>query len=152
MVRVFLWGSVDRGSGGSDCPGAAGRGAGRLRSAAGAGVGARGSEAVGVDAANPLPVAPVPMAVTYLDRSGAIAVAGAGQTVAIARATRRGFFVQNLSAGDLWIGFGTAAMVGAPAIRLAAGQLYESPTSGVPADTISIAGAVVGQAFTAKEW
>lgn len=114
--------------------------------------GTRGTPAVAVDAANPLPVAPQMTAASYVDRSGSVATAGAAQSVAPARAGRHGFFLQNLSSGDLWIGFGSAATIGAPSLRLAAGQLYESPASGIPADAISVTGATAGQSFTAKEW
>jgi hypothetical protein len=114
--------------------------------------GAQGASATGVDGDHPLPVQPMVTAVTYLDRSGSLAVAGVSQAVAPARAGRRGFFLQNLSGGELWIGFGTAATAGTSSIRLAAGQLYESPAGGVPADAISVVGSSAGQSFTAKEW
>lgn len=114
--------------------------------------GGAGMPAVAVDADTPLPVAPRPVAVAYFDRSGTIATAGTAQPVAAARAARRGFMLQNLSSGDLWIGLGTAAAAGAGAIRVGAGQMYESPAAGVPAGAISVVGAAAGQAFTAKEW
>lgn len=111
-----------------------------------------GGPAVAVDADHPLPVAPQPVAVAYVDRSGTIAAGGAAQAVAAARPERRGFLIQNLSNGDLWLGLGAPATAGAGAIRIGAGQMYESPATGVPAAAISIAGATAGQAFTAKEW
>lgn len=114
--------------------------------------GTRGADATAVDAANPLPVAPQATAVAYTDRSATVATAGLAQIVAPARTARHGFFLQNLSSGDLWIGIGTTATTGASSIRLAAGQLYESPPGGVPADAIGVIGATAGQAFTAKEW
>jgi len=122
------------------------------------GFGAAGGEAVAVDAAHPLPVAiasgaaAASGAVTYLDRSGSIAVAGQAQPVAAANVARRGFFLQNLSAGDLWLNATGAASAGAPSLKVAAGQLYESPAHGVPATAISVLGAAAGQAFAAREW
>jgi len=120
------------------------------------GYGTAGGEAVAVDATHPLPVAiatgAAAGAATYLDRSGGIAAAGQAQQLVAANAARRGFFIQNLSAGDLWLNSTGAASAGAPSIKVAAGQLYESPAHGVPATAISVLGATAGQSFAAREW
>lgn len=105
-----------------------------------------------VDDLHPLPVAPRGRAVAYLDRSGTIAAANVAQQLAPANAARGGFFIQNLSADDLWLSSIGAAVAGQPALRIGAGQLYESPAHGVPTTALSVLGAGAGQAFAAREW
>lgn len=114
------------------------------------GFGAAGAAVTAVDAGNPLPVAAPTIA--PIDRSGAIATGGTAQTIAAANPARRGFLVQNLSSADLWLGTGAGAVAGRPSIRIAPGQLYESPASGAPGGAISLLGASTGQSFTAQEW
>ncbi|MFS0735483.1 hypothetical protein ABC347_00375 [Sphingomonas sp. 1P06PA] len=114
------------------------------------GYGVAGATMTPVDLTSPLPVSAP--AVAPIDRSGAIANGGAAQTIAAANPARRGFFVQNLSAADLWLATGTSAVAGRPSIRIAPGQLYESPASGAPGGAISVLGASAGQSFTAQEW
>ncbi|MEH3038222.1 MAG: hypothetical protein PGN23_17275 [Sphingomonas adhaesiva] len=114
--------------------------------------GAAEAAAVAVDEAHPLPVAARAVAVSYVDRSGTIASGGTAQVLAPAQATRRGFFVQNLSSGDLWISSVGTAAADQPALRIAPGQLYEAPAHGVPAGAISLFGATSGQSFAAREW
>jgi hypothetical protein len=114
--------------------------------------GASGAAAVAVDDEHPLPVAAAGRTVMYSDRSGMIAVAGVAQVLAPASATRRGFFVQNLSTGDLWLNGTGTAVAGSPALRIGPGQLYECPASGVPATALSILGTAAGQTFSAREW
>ncbi len=90
--------------------------------------------------------------VTYTNKSGTIASGGVAQTLAALNATRRGFWVQNLSTGDLWISsLGTAA-ASQPSLRIPPGALYEFPQGGVPGAALSIFGATTGQAFSAREW
>ena len=114
--------------------------------------GAAGGVAVAVDEEHPLPVAAAGRTVVYQDRSGLIVSAGVAQVMAPAFAGRRGFFVQNLSAGDLWLTSLGAAVAGQPALRIGAGQLYECPPSGVPGTALSILGTAAGQTFSAREW
>jgi hypothetical protein len=90
--------------------------------------------------------------VTYTNRSGALTTGGAAQTVAPANAARRGYFVQNVSAGDLWISTETTAVLNQPSIKLIANAFYESPVGLPPGGAISIIGATTGQAFTAREY
>ncbi|MET0271242.1 MAG: hypothetical protein ABW173_12525 [Sphingomonas sp.] len=113
--------------------------------------GSAGAAATAVDATHPLPTRGATVA-SFTDRSGIIATAGAAQPLAPARAGRAGLCVQNLSGADLWLGIVAAATAGAPAIRIAAGQMYESPAHGVPGGAIGILGATAGQAFSAWEW
>jgi hypothetical protein len=89
--------------------------------------------------------------VNIADRSGTITTGGVAQTLMPANPQRRGFWVQNHSAADLWVsGVGTAA-ASQPAIRIPAGLLYESPDFGVVTSAMSIFGASTGQAFSARE-
>jgi hypothetical protein len=89
--------------------------------------------------------------VSTIDRSGTITTGGAAQVLMAANSQRRGFWIQNVSGGDLWInGTGTAA-ASQPSLRLPAGQLYESPAFGVMTTALSIFGTTTGQAFSARE-
>ena len=91
-------------------------------------------------------------AANWIDHSGAIAVGATAQPLDGANAVRRGFLDQKLSDGDLWIGIGGAAAPQPPALRIAAGALYETPIDSAPANLLSISGAATGQRFTAEEW
>lgn len=114
--------------------------------------GAPDTIATAVDPTHPLPVAAQASGVSYVDRSGTLAAAGIAQQVAGANPARRGFFIQNVSAADLWLSSVGAAVSDQPALRVAAGQLYECPVHGVPVTAISIIGGTAGQAFSAREW
>lgn len=88
------------------------------------------------------------------DGSGTITAGGTSQEVFPADTGRQYLLIQNVSAGDLWINFGIAAVVSQPSIKLAAGAAIEFSAAGtgvVPTSTINIIGATTGQAFTAKE-
>lgn len=114
--------------------------------------GERGQAAASVTNQRPLPVHDQGSAVSYQDRSAATAQGGVAQGLAPANPARHGFFVQNLSGDDLWLGLDGTAGAGRPSIRVGPGQLYESPRHGAPAGAISILGTAAGQSFTAKEW
>lgn len=87
------------------------------------------------------------------DRSGTIAVAGTAQSLMLASNLRDGFSVQNNSAGDLWINeLGSAATIAQPSLKIASGALYETPRGYPCPYAISIIGATLAQAFTAREW
>lgn len=88
----------------------------------------------------------------YADRSGTVASGGVAQALMAANPARKGYWIQNNSASDLWIrDTGTAAAI-QPSLKIAAGNLYESPVTGCPTTAISIFGATTGQTFTAREW
>ncbi len=114
--------------------------------------GSRGAPATAVDATHPLPTTARGTTVSYRDISGQIATASTAQQLAPARPDRQGLFIQNLSSGDLWINMDGIALAGRPALRIAPGQLYESPSHGVPGTAVSVFGATAGQAFSAREW
>jgi len=85
--------------------------------------------------------------------SGTITTGGVAQTLAAGNSARNGYWVQNNSTGDLWLNeLGGTAAASQPAIKLSAGQLYESQVGSPCPYAISIFGATTGQAFTAREW
>ena len=90
--------------------------------------------------------------VTMTDRSGTIATGGSSQPVMSANGSRDGFFVQNLSDGDIYINDLGAASATQPSLRIPPGMLYESPMRGVTTAAVAIFGATTGQAFAAREW
>lgn len=85
-------------------------------------------------------------------RSGTIASGGVAQTLMAANSSRRGFWIQNVSTGDLWISDLGTASAAQPSVVVPPGALYEAPSGGVPTSAISIFGATTGQAFAAREW
>jgi hypothetical protein len=87
------------------------------------------------------------------DYSGTITTGGTSQELLPEKPNRRGFLIQNLSEGDLWISpFGDAAAE-SPSLKIAAGGFYETPTSwGGQRNAVSIFGATTGQEFTCWEW
>lgn len=89
---------------------------------------------------------------TWANHSGTVTTGGTSQALMPANAVRRGFWVQNNSAGDLWIMDGAAATQAQPSIRIQPGDLYESPANGCPGTAINIIGATTGQAFSAREF
>ncbi len=87
------------------------------------------------------------------DRSGTITTGGAAQTLAAFNEARKGFMIQNLSAGDLWINeLGGTAAASQPSIKITSGQVYETMDGQPCPYAISIFGATTAQAFTAREW
>lgn len=93
------------------------------------------------------------------DRSGTITSGGTAQTIAALNASRKYFFIQNLSTDTLWINFGVAAVVGWPSMALPPatsstsgnGGTLEYTGSFIPSGLVSVLGATTGDAFAAKE-
>jgi hypothetical protein len=87
------------------------------------------------------------------DYSGTITTGGTSQELLPEKPNRRGFLVQNLSEGDLWISpFGDAAAE-SPSLKIASGETFMTPTSwGGQRNAITIFGATSGQAFTCWDW
>lgn len=90
-------------------------------------------------------------AVTMTDKSGTITTGGTAQTPIASNAARKGFEIQNLSTGDLWFSTLAAAVQSQPSVKIAAGQLYETPAGGAGTGAVSLIGATTGQAFMARE-
>ena len=104
-----------------------------------------------VSSTNPLPI--VFSTATITSRSGTIATGGTAQSLMVANAARKGWFIQNNSTGDLWVNrFGGTAIAGQPSLLIPAGALYETPDGGSGGNALSIYGATTGQTFTAAEW
>lgn len=110
-----------------------------------------GSDGTAISATNPLPIGGTAGA-SLSNKSGSITSGGTAQTLAAANSSRRGFWVQNQSSGDLWINTLATAVADQPSLRIPAGSLYESPTGASPVGAISIIGATTGQKFAAREW
>jgi hypothetical protein len=90
-----------------------------------------------------------PHQATPTDRSGTITTGGVAQVLAAANASRVYLFVQNTSAGTLYLSFtGTAS---ASTLQLAPGASYENPAHFCPTGAVSIYGATTAQAFVAME-
>lgn len=87
------------------------------------------------------------------DRSGTITSGGTAQTLAAQNFGRIYLLIQNVSAGDLWVNFGTTAVANQPSIKLVSGASleYGASSGAVPMQSVSIIGATTAQAFTAKE-
>lgn len=90
--------------------------------------------------------------VTHADRSGTITTGGAAQQLMAANTARRGYWIQNVSAGDLWINGQGSAAASQPSLKIVAGAYYEAPLGGCPTTAISVFGATTGQAFSSREW
>jgi hypothetical protein len=104
-----------------------------------------------VSSSNPLPI--VFSTATITSRSGTIATGATAQSLMVANAARKGWFIQNNSTGDLWVNrFGGTAIAGQPSILIPAGALYETPDGGSGGNALSIYGATTGQTFTSAEW
>jgi hypothetical protein len=89
---------------------------------------------------------------TYTNRSGTITAGNSAQTIAALNAARFGYFIQNVSAGDLWFSTLATAVIGQPSIKLGSGQSVTVTSPDVTTGAISIIGATTGQAFAAREW
>ena len=86
------------------------------------------------------------------NRSGIIGTGGASQQLMAANSQRRGYWVQNLSTGALYINAFGAAAATQPSILIPPNGLYEPCVGSAPASEIQIFGATTGQAFSAREW
>jgi len=106
----------------------------------------------GAAASASLPVVATVAGVTYTDRSGTITAGGTAQQLAAANASRKGYFIQNNSSGDIWINSVTTAVLSQPSLKIVTGAIYECPANGAPVTAISIIGATTGQAFSAREY
>lgn len=106
-----------------------------------------------LDANDRLKVATAPSGVAPVDRSGAIAAGGVAQQLMAANAARVGYSIQNQSAGPLYVNeLDVAAVQSQPSLKIDAGEYFENPPGGCATGAISIIGATLGQAFTAREW
>jgi hypothetical protein len=89
-----------------------------------------------------------------VDGSGTITLGGTAQTVFAANISRQYLLIQNVSAEDMWVNFGIAAVANQPSIKLVAGASVEFSVGGtgvVPTASVSVIAATTGSAFTAKQ-
>lgn len=93
-----------------------------------------------------------PAAGALTDRSGTVTTGGTAQQIMSSNSSRKGFSVQNVSTGDLWIRETGTAAAGQPSLKLTAGTYFETPAGYGSTGAVSIYGATTGQAFTAREW
>lgn len=93
-------------------------------------------------------VVPVP----WTNRSGSITTGGTAVQAAAANAVRKGFCIQNTSAGDLWYSTEAVAVIGSPSFKLVANAYYENPVGLPPGGAISVIGATTAQTFTCREY
>jgi hypothetical protein len=85
------------------------------------------------------------------DRSGTLAAGGVAQTVCAANGVRKYFLFENVSTADLWINFTTAAVIGEPSIRITPKGSLVMESSFISTEAVSVIGATISQAYTAKE-
>lgn len=87
---------------------------------------------------------------TLTDASGTITAGGTSQQLMASNASRAYLFIQNLSTGNLYINFTTAASAGAGSILLLPNASYVLEGFFQDTEAVNIYGATTGQAFTAK--
>lgn len=94
-----------------------------------------------------------PIRGSFTDRSGSLATGGTSQQVAAANTSRNYILIQNVSAGDLWVNFGVAAVQDQPSIKVLSGLSleYGAASGFIPTDAVNVIGATTGQKFTSKE-
>jgi hypothetical protein len=85
---------------------------------------------------------------TEQDRSGVITLGGTAQIVMAANSARRGAFIQNLSAAEMYVRTDADASPAPGSEWLPPGSRW---STGANTGAISLYGASIGQAFTAKE-
>lgn len=85
------------------------------------------------------------------DGSGTITTGGTSQEVFAANTSRRYLLIQNVSAEDLWVQFGGAAVQDQPSVKLGPSDALIFDGSFIPTEQAQIIGATTGSEFTAKE-
>jgi hypothetical protein len=88
---------------------------------------------------------------TLTDRSGTITAGGTAQQLAAANTSRKYFFVQNLSAENMWVNFTTTAVASQPSIRLTPGSSFTLEGGFVSTEAVHVIAATTGSAWSAKE-
>ena len=101
-----------------------------------------------VSVPNPLPVIGQTGALT--DVSGTIAAGGTSQVLQAAQTARKYILIQNISSGNLYINFTSAATTGTGSYELLPNGVFSMEGNFVSNEAINIIGATTGQAFTAK--
>lgn len=86
-----------------------------------------------------------------IDQSGTITTGGTSQELAPARTRRRYFLFENISAEDMWLDFGTAAVADEPSIKVPTGGSFVMESGLVSSKAINVIAATTGSKFVAKE-
>ena len=101
-----------------------------------------------VSKSNPVPVSGASGALT--DVSGTITTGGTSQVLQAAQTTRKYIMIQNISSGNLYLNFTSAATTGEGSYELLPNGVFTMEGNFVSNEAINIIGATSGQAFTAK--
>jgi hypothetical protein len=109
------------------------------------------SNAVNSTIVNTPTVVDTPSTGALTDLSSTITTGGTSQTLSTAK-SRKYFLVQNLSAANLYINFGSAATTGTGSIVIVPNGSFVMESMFVTNQAINILGATTGQGFTAKEF
>lgn len=106
-----------------------------------------------VDASGRLLAVAVPNQGVLTDASGTITAGGSAQSLFASNLARKYLLVQNQHATeDLWINFGTTAVVGQPSVKIVPGAALLMDGSGfVSTQSVSVIAATTAHAFTAKQ-
>ena len=106
---------------------------------------------------NPVTQGTVPWIVAGLpglvtDKSGTLTLANTAQTIAVANATRRYLYIQNMSTIDsLWVNLGVVAVQSQPSFELFPGAAFVMENNFISSQFVSIIGPTTGQPWSAKE-
>lgn len=95
-------------------------------------------------------VTPSTFSTTMTNNSGTITTGGTAQTLSTAKA-RHYLLIQNVSTGNLYINFTSAASAAAGSILLLPNAMFVQDSGSVTSELISVFGATTGQAYTSKE-
>lgn len=117
----------------------------------GVGYGAPGGVYTTVSPTTPLPTDAVVRS-TPVDRGAVIATAGTAQQLMAANSARRGYSVQNQSAGACYISGLATATADYHSLRIDAGSYYETPAGHTGTGAISIVCATAAASVFAREW
>lgn len=85
------------------------------------------------------------------DGSGTITTGGTSQQIFASNTARKYLLFVNVSSEDLWINFGTAAVVTQPSIKVVPNGSFVMEGFFVSTQTVNVIGATTGSAFTAKQ-
>jgi len=108
------------------------------------------AQPVYLDADGNLPVISVSRG-SISDASGTIASGGVAQDIDAASPGRKYLLIQNVDPGeDMWIDFGTDAVVGEPSFLIPAGGGFIMDAGFVSTDRVSVIAATGGHPYTAK--
>lgn len=86
----------------------------------------------------------------HLDASGTIASGGVSQQLLAQDQDRAYLFIQNVGAGDMWVNFSVAAVIGQPSIRIPQNSELVEEGNFVSGEAVFIIASDGGHPFTCK--